>query len=558
MTTNDTNSVGNLALAAHNDHERIGAQPAKGKRLPGSGELEVLASGRVRARLPRSLGRKPIGTFDSEEEAERILNATLVNLASGAIQLSSGAVTLDDFAQKVYFPHRRDTGKRGWKVERDRWIRHFAESWNDKPAFGTRPIEKLGQLDIRAVRDELQKRVVVRRFRRRSTNELVTSTAPGKQLEKQALKNLLNLLRSVLEHAVEKGLISENPAIGIKPTKVWHRTRETWTTLTVEEQAMFGSREEIPEWARVMAQFAWGTGLRKSEMWCLELADFHPKAAQPHIVVRYGAPGLPPKNGKVRRVPLFGAGLEAALRWLEMLPSFASRNPKGLVFPSPRGASRYGRRLRRWDEFLRAAGITRRVRWHDLRHTCATALVNGWWGRKWSLDEACLMLGHSSVKVTERYAHTTDETLDRAARETGGGSSASSSGGPGTKAIRRGGREAAAPRVPHGDDRNSARPGRFERPTTGSVDPGHPSSSETLELSAGQRGAIGDLLGAVMAGDAVLANVRARLLAGMVAAEHPAGRLVAAALGQTDDLVRAALDYAELANTPACSAERAG
>jgi len=537
MTTT-TEINGNLALAAMPEGEQLGAAQPKTKRLPGSGELEMLSSGRVRARLPRSLGRKPIGTFDTEEEAERILNATLVNIASGSIQLSSGAVTLDDFAQKVYFPHRRETGKRGWKVERDRWIRHFAESWNDKPAFGTRPLEKLGQLDIRALRDELQQRVVVRRFRRRSTGELVTSTTPGKQLEKQALKNLLNLLRSVLEHAVEKGLIAENPAMGIKPTKVWHRTRETWTTLNVDEQRAFATRDAIPEWVRVMAQFAWGTGLRKSELACLELADFHPTGERPHVVVRFGAPGLPPKNGKPRTVPLFGAGLEAAKRWLEILPTFAEKNPKGLVFPTVRGMSRFGRRLKRWEVFVRAAGIPRRVRWHDLRHTCATALVNGWWGRKWSLDEACLMLGHSSVKVTEKYAHTDQDTLDRAARETGGGSS----GGGGV--VRRG-REPVAPRVPHTDSKSSARPGRFERPTTGSVDPGHPSSSEALELSAGQRGAIGDLLGAVMAGDAVLANVRARLLAGLVAAEHPAGRLVAAALGQTDDLVRAALDYAE-------------
>jgi len=59
-------------------------------------------------------------------------------------------------------------------------------------------------------------------------------------------------------------------------------------------------------------------------------------------------------------------------------------------------------RVDRFREWLRAAGIERRVRWHDLRHTCASSLVAGWWGRQWSLEEVREMLGHSSVLVTER------------------------------------------------------------------------------------------------------------------------------------------------------------
>jgi hypothetical protein len=58
------------------------------------------------------------------------------------------------------------------------------------------------------------------------------------------------------------------------------------------------------------------------------------------------------------------------------------------------------------------------VRWHDLRHTCAASLVSGWWGRQWRLEEIRALLGHGSLKATERYAHLADSALQQAAAET--------------------------------------------------------------------------------------------------------------------------------------------
>ena len=69
-----------------------------------------------------------------------------------------------------------------------------------------------------------------------------------------------------------------------------------------------------------------------------------------------------------------------------------------------------------WVQYTRAIG--RHVRFHDLRHTCASALVSGVWGRAWSLQEVCAFLGHSSISVTERYAHFAGTALETAAKET--------------------------------------------------------------------------------------------------------------------------------------------
>jgi integrase len=70
-----------------------------------------------------------------------------------------------------------------------------------------------------------------------------------------------------------------------------------------------------------------------------------------------------------------------------------------------------------WDRARLEAGLPE-LRWHDLRHTCAVALLAGWWGRRWSLDEIGALLGHSTVRVTERYAHRLQSTLWAAAAST--------------------------------------------------------------------------------------------------------------------------------------------
>jgi integrase len=168
-----------------------------------------------------------------------------------------------------------------------------------------------------------------------------------------------------------------------------------------------------------------GYGTSQGEQWNLELRDLHvdtedPEVKQhgPHVFVRFGSKGKRAKNSKTRRVPLFGDGLEAARRWLELLLVWVKkkkgekRNPFRLAFPTLTGCRRgigapsrttYDAKTKKrgkaelLPEWLAAAGVKRELRWHDLRHTCASALVSGMWGRRWSLQEVCAMLGHSSI-----------------------------------------------------------------------------------------------------------------------------------------------------------------
>ena len=135
------------------------------------------------------------------------------------------------------------------------------------------------------------------------------------------------------------------------------------------------------------------------------------------------------------------------------------------------------------------AGITRRVRFHDLRHTCASHLVMGTWDITLSLMETAQWLGHSSLSVTQRYAHLCPDRLAaRVAAETGGsGKGGRGDGGGGGQGAPDGG--GASPETAETRDQtgpigvvtspsaqtlrdakpleNQARPARLERATRG-------------------------------------------------------------------------------------------
>lgn len=65
---------------------------------------------------------------------------------------------------------------------------------------------------------------------------------------------------------------------------------------------------------------------------------------------------------------------------------------------------------RSWATALRIAGIEG-LRFHDLRHTCATRLVRG----RLELSEVSRVLGHTNITTTFRYANLDETALDRAA-----------------------------------------------------------------------------------------------------------------------------------------------
>jgi integrase len=380
------------------------------RREPGTGSVTQRPNGRFLVRvIPADGERKSLGTYATKHEAEAILAAAIQQMIAAG-EFTTGATSFSAYGGRVIDQRERD-GIRGIRTERSRWRVHLLRA-----PFADDPVAAITSGDIVTFARALSKK--------RAKDQRI-----ARRISRQTVQRCLALLSVIFDEAVVAGHRSDNPCAGLKVLRRLasdpEATEDTWHILSPDEQSRVLGCNAIPEWARLMMAFALGTGLRQGEQWNLQLRDLHVTGSKPQVLVRYGSAGKAPKNGKTRRVPLFGTALEAARDWLRLLPTYAPSNPLGLVFPRSGGARRpigtpeasrrvpdasgkqtHPVKVDLFHEWMAAAGIDHPMRWHDLRHTTASSLVAGWWGRKWSLEEVRQMLGHSTVLVTERYART--------------------------------------------------------------------------------------------------------------------------------------------------------
>jgi integrase/recombinase XerD len=145
---------------------------------------------------------------------------------------------------------------------------------------------------------------------------------------------------------------------------------------------------------RAMLELLYATGLRASELVTLEVNQVD---LESRVVLARG------KGSKERLVPLGSPAADALRAWLagpreRMLRGRRTRD----LFVTSRG-----RRMTRqgfWKligRYARAAGISRQVSPHKLRHSFATHLLEG--GA--DLRAVQSMLGHADVSTTEIYTH---------------------------------------------------------------------------------------------------------------------------------------------------------
>lgn len=198
----------------------------------------------------------------------------------------------------------------------------------------------------------------------------------------------------------------EDPAAEVDLPELWERTPD-YLSYDEMERLLAPPTETAPFDLRDQAivEVLYGCGLRASEAAGLRLTDI---SFDDRVLRVVG------KGGKERMVP-FGARAETALHaWIDRgrpIAAFDAGKAAGAVFVGPRG-----RPTRREDVWrvvkarARAAGITKKLYPHKLRHSFATHLL--WGGADLRVVQS--LLGHSSLSTTQIYTRVEEERLREA------------------------------------------------------------------------------------------------------------------------------------------------
>lgn len=195
----------------------------------------------------------------------------------------------------------------------------------------------------------------------------------------------LACLRNMFELAIKYRLANKNP---VKRVEFYKETRHDYKILNRNETSEL--IKAAPAYLKSIIILTLQTGIRKEKLLDLKWEDIedgfiHVKDA---------------KGGKSRRIPLSSVA-QQALAGITQISEY--------VFTNPKTGTRFQDIKRSFRKACGDAEIEG-FRFHDLRHTAATYLVQG----GTDLATACEILGHSDINVTKRYLHPTDDVKRKA------------------------------------------------------------------------------------------------------------------------------------------------
>lgn len=216
-----------------------------------------------------------------------------------------------------------------------------------------------------------------------------------------SIRRNVSSIRTYFRFLVGEGVVASDPSDRLELPRRW---RELPEVLTVEEVTRLlespSGDEPMRYRDRAMLELAYGAGLRVGEWITLPVKD---ALLDEGLVRVFG------KGGKERLVPIGRSAIGAvSLYLLEQRPQLERGGGKGILFLNARGTplSRMGawKILRRHVE---AAGITKAVSPHTLRHSFATHLLEGGADLRAVQD----MLGHADISTTQVYTHVNRDYL---------------------------------------------------------------------------------------------------------------------------------------------------
>jgi len=210
-------------------------------------------------------------------------------------------------------------------------------------------------------------------------------------------------LKRFYRHLLRENLIASDPTINLDSPKLPRSLPKSLTETEVEAlldvpdaDTPLGLRD------RAMLEVLYATGLRVSELVGLRLTA---------VSLDAGVLRVTGKGNKERLVPLGEEAVNWVGRYLQQSrPALMERKQCDQLFVTARGAAMTRQAF--WyliKRHARAAGLTRPLSPHTLRHAFATHLLN----HGADLRVVQMLLGHADISTTQIYTHVARERLKR-------------------------------------------------------------------------------------------------------------------------------------------------
>jgi len=225
-------------------------------------------------------------------------------------------------------------------------------------------------------------------------------------------------IRAFIRWAQDNEYMDHNPLRGIQLPKAQKKVAEFLTPTQLErllraidadvemKRAAGQIEEDSVKWIKDLIILAVNTGLRRGELVNLRWRDIDFESG--FLTVR-NSEDFQTKNGHERSIPI----APDAKTILERL-SILGIDENGYVLKGKNGSrlnASYA--SKRFKYYVRLAKLPDEIRFHSLRHTCASWLVMR--GVPLSIVQA--ILGHIDISVTQRYAHLAPDVLKKAINE---------------------------------------------------------------------------------------------------------------------------------------------
>lgn len=218
---------------------------------------------------------------------------------------------------------------------------------------------------------------------------------------------ILSGIRSFYRFLVLDGFLKDDPTELLESPQVGLHLPEY---LTVEEVDQLENAIDLSKWEgqrnKAIIEVLFSCGLRVSELVNLKLSDLYEEEKFVRVLG---------KGSKERLVPISSKALDELHYWY-MDRNLMKIKPgeEDYVFLNRRGAHLTRTMiLIMIKQYAIAAGITKTISPHTLRHSFATALLKG--GADLRVIQA--MLGHEDIGTTEVYTHLEDSDLRKAILE---------------------------------------------------------------------------------------------------------------------------------------------